>query len=159
MQPHKKFINFYKKFSGGCNVFFILREKLTSCTCLLGSGLKVTFHWLAQAFILPKSLFKLVADKFILSTTEKSGTLSAKSLKFVVRPTEKSFIQIINNNGPRIDPWGTPDSILDREQESSWSFNTTLCFLNFEKSVRVLKRLLDMPFCFNLKIRPLCHIL
>ena len=46
---------------------------------MLGSGLKVIFHLFTQAFILLKSLFKSVADKFILSTAEKSETLSAKS--------------------------------------------------------------------------------
>ena len=51
---------------------FVLGEKITSFACLLGSELKVIYHWFAQAFILLKSLFKLVADKFILSTTEKS---------------------------------------------------------------------------------------
>ena len=51
---------------------FVLGEKITYFVCLLGSELKVIYHWFAQAFILLKSLFKLVADKFILSTTEKS---------------------------------------------------------------------------------------
>ena len=51
---------------------FVLGEKITYFACLLGSELKVIYHWFAQAFILLKSLFKLVADKFILSTTEKS---------------------------------------------------------------------------------------
>ena len=60
--------------------------------CLLGSGLKVIFRWLAQTFILLKSLFKLVVDKFILSTTEKSKISSAKSLAFVVRFSERSFM-------------------------------------------------------------------
>ena len=140
-----------------CDVFFILREKITSYACLLGSGLKVIFHLLAQAFILLKSLFRLDADKFIFSTAGKSETWSAKSLKFVVWPSERSLIYIKNNKGPRIDPCGTPDSILDHED--SGPFNTTLCFLKFKKSVRVLKRLPDMPFCFNLKIRPLRHTL
>ena len=69
--------------------------------CLLGSGLNVIFRWLAQTFILLKSLFKLVVDKFILSTTEKSKIPSAKSLTFVVVR-------------PRKDPC-TPDSILHHE--------------------------------------------
>ena len=52
-------------------------KKITSCSCLLESELKVIFHRLAQGFIL---LFKLVADKSVLSTTETS---SVKSLAFV----------------------------------------------------------------------------
>ena len=56
-----------------------------------------------------------------------------------------------NNNGPRIDPCGTPDSMLDHED--SWPFNTTLSFLHFKESSRIPKRLPDIPFCFNLKIK------
>ena len=37
--------------SEGCDISFILQEKLTSCTCLLGSMLKVIFRWFAQAFV------------------------------------------------------------------------------------------------------------
>ena len=59
------------KFIGESNVFFILREKITSCASLLGSGVKVVFHWFFQAFILLMSLFKLIADKFVLSIAEK----------------------------------------------------------------------------------------
>ena len=62
------------------------------------SELKVIFHGLAQASVLLKSLFKLVADKLILLTTEKSETFSAKTLTFVVKPSERWFIQIKNNN-------------------------------------------------------------
>ena len=80
------------KFSGGCYVFCILQKKITSCKCLLGSRLKVTSHCFAQAFILLRSLLKLVADKFVLSTAEKCETSSAKSLAFVVRTSERSFI-------------------------------------------------------------------
>ena len=39
-----------------------------------------------------KTLFKLVADKFILSTREQSETLFAKSLAFAVKCSERSFI-------------------------------------------------------------------
>ena len=106
------------------------------------------FPLTCRSIFLLKSLFKLVADTFLLSTTGKSEISSAKSRTFVVRPSERSFIYIKNNNGPRIDPCGTPDSILD-----SWPFETTLCFLSFKKSVRVLKTFPDMPFCFNLKLR------
>ena len=72
--------------------FLFYEKKITSCAFLLVSGLKIIFHWFAQAFILLKSLFKLVADKFILSTTEKSGISPANSLAFVVRPSERSFV-------------------------------------------------------------------
>ena len=68
------------------------KKKITSYACLLGSGLQIIFHWFAQAFILLKSLFKLVADKFILSATEKSETSSTKSLAFVMKNSERLFI-------------------------------------------------------------------
>ena len=88
---------------------------INSCACLSGSGLKVIFHRFAPAFILLKSLFKLVVDRFVLSITEKkSEILSKKSLAFVVRLSEISLIQIKSNNGPRIEPCGTPVSRLDR---------------------------------------------
>ena len=140
------------KFSWECNVFFILWQKITSCTSLLGSGLKVIFHWFARKFILLNLPFKLFAAKLILSTTEKSEKSFAKSLAFV-----EAFWKIIyinqNNNGPRAGPCGTHDSISDHE--GSWIFNTNFCFLCFKKSVTVLKRLPNIPFCFNLKIGPL----
>ena len=31
---------------------------------------------------------------------------SANNFEFDVKPSDKSLIQIIKNNGPRIDPWG-----------------------------------------------------
>ena len=73
-----------------CCLFYLTR-KITSCVCLLRSGLKVIFHRFANAFILLKSLFKLFADTFILSTAEKREKLSAKCLIFVVRSSERSL--------------------------------------------------------------------
>ena len=69
--------------------FLYFTRKITPYACLFRSGLKVIFHWLAQVFILLNSLFKFVVHKFILSTTEKSRKLSAKSLTFFVRPSER----------------------------------------------------------------------
>ena len=141
------------KFSWGCDVFFILWQKTTSCSCLLGWGLKVIFLWFARAFMLVKSPFKLIADKFILWTTEKGETSFSKSLAFV-----EAFWRIVdihqNNNGLRTDPCGTHNFIPD--QEDSWTFNTVF-FLCFKMSVKVLKSFPDIPFCFNLKIGPLCQ--
>ena len=62
-----------------------------------------------------------------------------------------------SNNGPSIEPYNVPVSMLDHKD--SWPFNTTLCFLSFKKSLRVLKRLPDIPFCFHLEVRPLYHTL
>ena len=104
-----KLFLFKLKFSGRCDVFLFYEKKKTSSHFLLGSGLKVIFHWFAQTFVLRKSLFKLVADTLILSTTEKKIRL---------------FMQIKNSNKPRIDPYGMPVSVLDLED--SWPFNITL---------------------------------
>ena len=124
---------------------------------MLGLGLKVVFHWFGQIFILLKPLLKLIADKFILTTTEKSERLWARSLVFVKRLSKRSFIQIKNYKRSKVDPCGTPNSILDHE--NIWPVNITLCFLSFKNSVSVLKRLPYITFRFNLKIWPLCHTL
>ena len=94
-----------------CFLYFTRKHNLLRL--FVGSGSKDIFRLLTKAFILLKSLFKLVADKFILSTTEKSEASSAKSLLFVVRPSERLFIYIKNNSGPSLVPCGTPDSLLD----------------------------------------------
>ena len=55
---------------------------------LLFIGIRVESHFQQtrpSIYILLTSLLKLVAGKFILSTTEKSERLSGKSLHFVVR--------------------------------------------------------------------------
>ena len=36
--------------------FLILLEKITSCTCLEGSGLKFIFHWYAQLLVFSRFL-------------------------------------------------------------------------------------------------------
>ena len=62
---------------------------------LLFIGIRVESHFQQtrpNIYILLKSLSKLVAGKFILSTTEKSETLSAKSLHFVVRDAFKECL-------------------------------------------------------------------
>ena len=116
---------------------------------MLGSGLKVIFQWFTQAFILLKSLFKLVADKFI---TEKKWNTVCKEPDICCEAVCKVVYIVKNNNGTRIEACSMPVTMLDHQD--SWPFNTTLCFLKFKKSLRVLTRLPDMPFCFNLKIGP-----
>ena len=64
----------------GVLLSFYFTRKITSCACLMGSEIKVIFYWLAHAFILLKLLFKLVAEKFTLLTTEKNETSPAKRL-------------------------------------------------------------------------------
>ena len=58
---------------------------------------------------------------------------------------------------PRIGYCSTPASLLDHEH--TWEFSTILYFLNFKMSVRVLKRLPNITFCFYKKIRPLSYAL
>ena len=48
-------------------------------------------------------------------TTEKSDVSSAKSLSFVVKPSDTSLIYTKNaNKGSRIEPCGTPALIFDQ---------------------------------------------
>ena len=51
--------------------YFILQEKIGSCTCLLESESQLIFNGFAQALILLKPLSKLATDKFKSSTIEK----------------------------------------------------------------------------------------
>ena len=78
--------------SEGCDILLYLWEKWTSFSCCRDQ------IWNAVSINLPKhlfhlkSLFKLVADKFILSTIKKRETWSAKSLAFVAWPCQRLFI-------------------------------------------------------------------
>ena len=67
-------------------------EKITSFTCLVGSGLNDIFQLKAQSCIFTKSLFSLEAETLALFTTEKSKVSSANSLTLVVRPRGKSLM-------------------------------------------------------------------
>ena len=62
------------------------------------------------------------------------------------------MIYIKNNNGPSMEPWGTP--ALTSDQSKTCPFNRTLCFLFFRESHKSFSKLPDMPFCFDLKVRP-----
>ena len=80
---------------------------------------------------------------------------SANSLAFEDNPSDKSLIYIKNNNGPSIEPWGTP--ALTSDQPETCPFNKTLRFLFSRKSHKRFIKLPDIPFCFNLKMRPSCQ--
>lgn len=123
---------------------FILGEKRTSCACVLVSGWKLLA---VLAVTLLKSLCKLFTDKFILSTTQIWKISSAKSLEFVANLSETLFIFIMNNNDPMIDLCSMLALMLDHK--INW---ITLCF----PTLKVLKRLPNILFCLNLKIKPLC---
>ena len=66
-----------------CLIYFT--RKIASCACLWGSGLKISFHWFAEAFTLFKSLLNLVTDKFISSATETTWRLLWDRLKDPLR--------------------------------------------------------------------------
>ena len=70
--------------------FLILREKMTSSTCLERSGLKLIFHWKAQ--IISKSLFNAFADVFLSWTTEKRKVSFVKNLGFDDKLVDKSLM-------------------------------------------------------------------
>ena len=99
---------FWWKSNGGWLTLLILLLKITFWACLLGSELKFIFHGKAQALILLKSLFKLVVVELIFWTTEKKKASSANNFGFQFKSYDKSLIKIRKNEGPRIDPWGTP---------------------------------------------------
>ena len=135
------------KINEGWDYFSILREKRSSWACMLGSGLKLMFHWKAQLFILFKSSFKFFSDKSLSNITEKGNVSSANSLGFETKFSDKSFIYIKKSSGRRIEPWGSPASTLTHVE--FWPFRTTLCFLSFRKFVKVFMKLPATPFCFN----------
>ena len=56
-----------------------------------------------------------------------------------------------------MEHWGIPGSILTQSEADP--FKTTSCFLKLRKSVTIFKILSDIPFCFNLNIRPFCQTL
>ena len=57
----------------------------------------------------------------------ESQKTSANSLTFEDNPSDESLRYIKNNNGPSMDPWGTP--ALTSDQLETCPFNRTLCFL------------------------------
>ena len=119
--------NFWLKHTGGWSILLIFLLKITSWACFLGSGLDLILHWKAKTFIFIKSLFRSFAVEFIFWTSENREVPSANNFGFDVKSSDKSLIQIRKNNGPRIDLWGTPASIL--VQNECCQVKTTLCFL------------------------------
>ena len=59
--------------------FFDLPLKLTSWACLVVSGLKSIFHWVAHMLSLSKSLLRLFAEVWMSCITENKDVSSAKS--------------------------------------------------------------------------------
>ena len=65
---------------------------MTSCACLVKSGLKVIFQWKAQLLINVRSLRKVAAVDWMSLTTEKGDVSPAKSLQFEDTPFDKKIM-------------------------------------------------------------------
>ena len=129
---------------------------MISCTCLFGSELKCTFHWNTQPDIFAKSPFKLIVIESMSLRTEKWAQ-QKNSSDFDVRLSNKSLMYIKKSSGSGIEPWGTLASTCVHGE--FWPYKTTLFFLLFEKSIRVLEKLPDIPFSFSLKRNTSCQTL
>ena len=107
-------------------------------------------HCEAISLIFAKS--PLSAKELIVRswTTEKSDESFAKSFQLDNKPSDKSFIQIKNKRGLNTDPCGTPEVIPFHKK--FWSFNNTLCFRCFKKSLKTFSRFQDIPLRLNFRI-------
>ena len=123
------------------------------CLFLLGSGLKLIFHWKAHLMIWCKSLL-IYFQKY-----QHRGLWKIKMHQFQnnygfdYRASIKSLIKAKKRRATKIDLWETPASIPVHEE--TFPFKVTLCFLYLKKSDQTLSSLLQMSFCFSLNIIPL----
>ena len=76
--------------------------------------------------------------------TENKDVSSANSLAFEDNPPDKSLIYIKNNNGPSMEPCGTP--ALTSGQSETYPFNKTPCFLFLRESKKRFSKLPDILF-------------
>ena len=88
---------------------------------------------------------------------KKKEVPSTNNFRFDARLSNKSVMYMKKSRGPRKKPCEILAPTFVHGE--FWPFNTTLCFLLFKKSVTVLKRLPDIPFCFSLKGSPSCQTL
>ena len=112
--------------SGGCDIALDFKLKMASSACFFGSGLKIIFHWNTYLFIFSKSLFSSKAEVLLSWITENKDVSSTNSLAFEDNPSDKSLIYIKNNNGPSMEPCGTP--ALTSYQSETFPFNKTPFF-------------------------------
>ena len=78
--------------NGGWTVFFNSQLNMTSLACLVVSGLKFIFHYVAQLLILSKSLLRLFAEVWMSYIIENKEVSSAKSFALVERPFVRSLM-------------------------------------------------------------------
>ena len=72
------------------------------------AGLKMTSHFVAEILIFERSLFITYAVFCGVSTIMYRLVSSANGLIFELMSLTMSFINIINNRGPSIEPCGKP---------------------------------------------------
>ena len=67
-------------------------------------------------YIAIRSWLKVVALVCMLFTTEKRDVSSAKGLQFQIRSFDKSFMEIRNNRGPKIELCATLAVTLSQDE-------------------------------------------
>ena len=70
---------------------------MTSWACLVVSGLKFIFYWVAQLLVLSKSLLRLFREIWMSCITENKNVTSGKIFALDERPSVRSLMQIKNN--------------------------------------------------------------
>ena len=106
-------------------------EKHTSVACFVGSGLNNLFHCCAHWLISVKSLFSSVSESFLYMALAKRDVSSTNILHSEFTPSDRPFIFISINNGPK--------QILVKHQlnfvfhEDVCLFKTTNCFRYFQQ--------------------------
>ena len=96
------------KIKGGCDTSFNFQLKIISGTCLLGSVLKLIFHWNVQILTFIKWLFSSFAEVLMTCTTVKRDVSSPNNFVLEDESSDKSFTSINSNDGPRMEPCETP---------------------------------------------------
>ena len=134
------------KTNGGCDTSFNFLVKMTSWACLLGSGLKLIFHWKSQSLIFFESLLSSFVEVVMSCVTENRDVSSVNNFALEGSLPDKSFLYIKDNNDPKMEPLWTP--AVTFRYADVW---ITLCFLSLKKLDERSKRLSDIPFCDNLK--------
>ena len=101
-----------------------------SCPCLFGSGLKVISHWLAQAFILLKSLFKLIAEKLLLSAVVDVNNI--KRARYTLQITLCSLFNQLREDMPNNLTDLSPYGWLSQKSKDSTSFLYWKCVIDLQ---------------------------
>ena len=67
-------------------------RKISSCACLVGSGLKFIFYWNAHSPVFFKSLFRSIFEASTFLTTGTSEVSLTNNLVFDAKLSHKSMI-------------------------------------------------------------------